>query len=180
MATEASWDFEAEMDGLVSKLDEGLRSSLREKIDRLLDQYAYALDDGDIDRWPSFFTESGVYHVTTKENHREGLPIGIIHCVGRGMMTDRVKAFHTANVFEPHSYNHILGRPLLSMGQSPDAYISRCNFHVVRIMEDGRSESYATGKYLDTIVLVKGEPKLQERIVVLDSRHIDVLMVVPL
>lgn len=168
------------MHKMVSKSDEGLSSSLREKIDSLFDQYAYAIDDGDIDRWPTFFTESGVYHVTTKENHREGLPIGVIRCVGRGMMSDRVKAFHTANIFEPHSYNHLLGRPLLSMGQSPGTYISRCNFHVVRIMEDGRSELFATGKYLDKIVLELGVPRFLERIVVLDSRHIDILMVVPL
>ena len=43
----------------------------------------YALDDEDIDRWPQFFTESGLYHLTTKENYDAGLPIGIIRCVGR-------------------------------------------------------------------------------------------------
>jgi anthranilate 1,2-dioxygenase small subunit len=108
------------------------------------------------------------------------LPIGVIHCVGRGMMLDRVKAFHTANIFELHSYNHLLGRPLFSMGQSAGTYRSRCNFQVVRIMQDGRTELFATGKYLDTIILEKGVPKFQERIVVLDSRHIDILLVIPL
>jgi anthranilate 1,2-dioxygenase small subunit len=75
----------------------------------LISEYAHALDDGNIDRWPGFFTEAALYHVTTRENHDQGLPIGLIRCKGRGMMVDRVKAFHTANIFEPHSYNHLLG-----------------------------------------------------------------------
>jgi anthranilate 1,2-dioxygenase small subunit len=168
------------MNELMSGAAEGVTQSLREKLHNLIDEYAYALDDEDIDRWPHFFTESALYHVTTKENHRDGLPIGVIRCVGRGMMLDRVKAFHTANIFEPHSYNHLLGRPLLSIGGAAGVYESRCNFQVVRIMQDGRSELFATGKYLDKIVLERGVPRFQERIVVLDSRHIDILMVVPL
>lgn len=154
--------------------------ALRENIENLLNDYAHALDDEEIDRWPQFFTESGVYHVTTRENYDAELPIGVIRCVGRGMMLDRVKAFHTANIFEPHVYNHILGRPSLSMDQSTNISTSRCNFQVVRIMEDGRSDLFATGKYLDSIVLDKGSLKFQERIVVLDSRHVDILMVVPI
>ncbi len=168
------------MNEVVSRTAEGLTPSLRDKLEHLIDECAYALDDEEIDRWPYFFTESAIYHVTTKENYRDGLPIGVIHCVGRGMMLDRVKAFHTANIFEAHSYNHLLGRPSFSMGRSAGSYASRCNFQVVRIMQDGRSELFATGKYLDTIVLEKGLPKFQERIVVLDSRHIDILMVMPL
>jgi anthranilate 1,2-dioxygenase small subunit len=47
-------------------------------------------------------------------------------------------------------------------------------------MQDGRSNLFATGKYLDSIVLDEGLLKFQERTVVLDSRHVDILMVVPL
>ena len=157
-----------------------LDPAVRAQIEDLINDYANALDDEDIDRWPQFFTESAVYHVTNRENHEAALPIGIIHCVGRGMMLDRVKAFHTANIFEPHVYNHILGRPSIAVDPSGKGYASRCNFQVVRIMQNGRSDLYATGKYLDTIVFENGAPRLQERIVVLDSRHIDILMVVPI
>ena len=139
----------------------GVSVSLRERIEGLIDDYAHALDDEEIDRWPQFFTETGVYHITTRENLRDGLPIGVIRCVGRGMMLDRVKAFYTANIFEPHIYNHLLGRPAVSVGQVAGTYASRCNFHVVRIMQDGRTELFVTGKYLDTVVLDEGVPKLQ-------------------
>jgi anthranilate 1,2-dioxygenase small subunit len=168
------------MNELASTTAARVDPALREKIENLINDYANALDDEEIDRWPQFFTESAVYHVTTRENHDAGLPIGVIRCVGRGMMLDRVKAFHTANIFEPHVYNHILGRPSLSISQSTGIWTSRCNFQVVRIMQEGRSDLYATGKYLDSIVLENGSPRFQERIVVLDSRHVDILMVVPI
>jgi anthranilate 1,2-dioxygenase small subunit len=168
------------MNKIASRGSEQLDPALREILEDLIFNYAYALDDEDIDRWPQFFTESGLYHLTTKENYDAGLPIGIMRCVGRGMMSDRVKAFHTANIFEPHSYNHIVNRPLLAMGATQGAYSARSNFQVTRIMQDGRAEPFATGRYLDVIVVEKGVAKFQERVVVLDSRQIDILMVVPI
>jgi anthranilate 1,2-dioxygenase small subunit len=152
----------------------------REMVTDLIVSYAHALDDGQIDLWPGFFTASALYHITTKENHDQGLPIGIIRCSGRGMMADRIKAFHTANIFEPHCYNHVMGPVVIGPGKSPGAVSSRCNFQIVRIMEDGRMDLFATGKYLDEIVLEGGVARLQERIVVLDSRNVDILIVVPL
>jgi anthranilate 1,2-dioxygenase small subunit len=145
-----------------------------------ISEYAHALDDGNVDRWPGFFTEAALYHVTTRENHDQGLPTGLMRCKGRGMMVDRVKAFHTANIFEPHSYNHLLGPATMGPGKSSGAVASRCNFQIVRIMEDGRMDLFATGKYLDEVVFEGGIPKLKERIVVLDSRNVDILIVMPL
>jgi anthranilate 1,2-dioxygenase small subunit len=39
---------------------------------------------------------------------------------------------------------------------------------------------FATGKYLDEVGLDTGAAKFAERIVVLDSRNVDILMAVPL
>ena len=148
-------------------------------VTKLIADYAHALDDGRIDLWPNFFTETALYHVTTRENHDQELPIGIIRCFGRGMMVDRVKAFHTANIFEPHCYNHLVGPVQFGPGQLPGAVAARCNFQIVRIMEDGRMDLFATGKYLDEVVLDGGVAKFASRIVILDSRNVDVLMVMP-
>jgi anthranilate 1,2-dioxygenase small subunit len=153
---------------------------LREKISDLLQAYAHALDDEQIDRWPEFFIDTAVYHVTTREGFAAGMPIGIMRCVGRGMMLDRVKAFHTANIFEPHGYNHLLGPASLSLGPTAGTYACRSNFQVVRIMQDGRTDLFATGKYLDTVVIDGGAARFKERIVVLDSRQVYILLVVPL
>lgn len=159
---------------------ESVDAHINDKAVRLISDYAHAMDDGNIDQWPGFFTEAALYHVTTRENHDAGLPIGIIRCKGRGMMVDRVKAFHTANIFEPHNYNHMLGPAVITPGSSPGAVACRSNFQIVRIMEDGRMDLFATGKYLDEIIIENGTAKFKERVVVIDSRNIDILIVVPL
>ena len=146
----------------------------------LIASYGHAMDDGEIDRWPQFFTPDSLYHITTKENNEAGLPIGIMRCVGRGMMIDRVKAFHTANIFEPHTYNHIIGYPSMRYDKATGCVTARSNFQVIRIMEAGRMDLYATGKYLDVMQKEGGSLKFKERVVVLDSRNVDILLVVPL
>ena len=47
-------------------------------------------------------------------------------------------------------------------------------------MENGEASLFATGKYLDRIVIEDGAPLCTARRVLLDSRCIDVLLVVPL
>ena len=148
-------------------------------IENFLADYAHRLDDGRIDDWTGFFTQDALYQITTRENFEAGYPIGVMLCKGRGMMEDRVLALKTANVFEPHTYCHITGRPELRE-ESPGTFHARSNFIVYRTMEDGEAGLFATGKYLDRIILEEGEPRFSERRVILDSRRIDVLLVFPL
>lgn len=149
------------------------------QVDRFLADYAHRLDDGRIDDWTGFFTADALYQITTRENEAAGYPIGIMRCEGRGMMEDRVLALKTANIYEPHSYCHIVGRPDV-LEESPDLYSARSNFSVFRTMEDGETTLFAIGKYLDRIAIEAGQPKFKSRRVILDSRRVDVLLVFPL
>lgn len=153
--------------------------ALRARIEDFLGDYAHAIDDGRIEDWPGFFTADGFYQVITREGHEAGHPIGVMHCEGRGMMQDRVKAMRQANVFEPHVYCHVLGRPRIRE-TAPGVYAARTNMQVVRTMQDGDMDIFAAGKYLDAIVMEDGSPRLRDRRVVLDSRRIDILLVFPL
>ena len=156
-----------------------LEPALRARVEDFLTDYAHRLDDGRIDDWTGFFTQDTLYQITTRENFEAGYPIGILLCKGKGMMEDRVLALKTANVFEPHTHCHILGRPMLEA--LPGGEIgARSNFSVYRTMESGATELFAIGKYLDRIVLEAGEPRFKERRVILDSRCVDVLLVFPL
>ena len=150
-----------------------------QRIDAFLTDYAHNLDDGLTDDWPGYFTEDGVYQITTRENFDAGYPIGIMLCEGRGMMQDRMLALRTANVYEPQALCHILGRPDIREA-SAGTYTSRANFSVFRTMESGEASLFATGKYLDRIIIEDGTPLFKARRVILDSRCIDVLLVVPL
>jgi len=152
---------------------------LRARIEDLLGDCAHAIDDGRIEDWPDFFTEDGFYQVITREGYEAGHPIGVMHCEGQGMMQDRVKAMREANIFEPHVYCHLLGRPRIRE-TAPGVYAARTNLNVIRTMQDGGSDIFATGKYLDTIVFERDAPRLKDRRVILDSRRIDILLVFPL
>ena len=46
------------MNELASTTGARFDPALREKIENLINDYANALDDEEIDRWPQFFTES--------------------------------------------------------------------------------------------------------------------------
>lgn len=152
-------------------------SDVRLTIEDLISDYAYALDDDALERWPDFFTEDASYKIISRDNYEAGSALGILSCDGRGMMQDRILALRTANVFEPHTYCHLLGPTRIE--SFDDAYRARTNFSVVRTMQNGASTRYVTGKYVDMCVIEDGTARLRSRIVVLESRRIDVLMVIP-
>jgi anthranilate 1,2-dioxygenase small subunit len=151
---------------------------VREAIEELLADYAEAIDDGEIERWPGFFTEDASYQIITRESFDAGLPIGILYCDSRGMMEDRVRALRTANIYEPHAYRHLLGRPRIDARDNDFAV--RSSFCVFRISQDGDTVTFATGRYVDRIVRDGGILRFANRRVILDSRRVDILLVLPL
>ena len=154
-------------------------SRTRERIGDFLAAYGHAIDDDALESWPDFFTEDALYQITTRENLEADRPLGVMLCEGRGMMADRIKALRSANIYEPHTYCHILGPT--SFGDDSDGTVAaRTNFHVVRTMQNGRMETFAAGKYLDRIDISGAAPLLAERRVVLESRRVDILLVFPL
>ena len=152
---------------------------IRQQVEDLLIDYVHAVDDFELDRWPNFFTEDGIYQIIPRESYDQNLPLGILFCDGRGMMVDRILALETANIFEPHTNSHITGRPELSLNDD-NTINARSNFNITRTMQDGRMEIYATGKYLDVITLAGDKPLFQDRRVVLESRRVDILLVYPI
>ena len=144
-----------------------------------LTRYADALDDGRVDDWADFFTDDGIYQITTRENEENNYPVGIVYCEGRGMLLDRVKALKIANIYESHVYCHINGQPTI-LKEANGLVTVRSNFVVYRTMYDGRAELFATGKYLDVLRCDKAGLRFQERLAVVDSRRIDTLLVFPI
>ena len=156
-----------------------MNPELKAQLDELLLDYAHAIDDQDVDRWPMFFTADARYQITTRNNHEANLPIGIMLCTSRAMMADRVLALNTANIFEPHTYCHLMGPA--SYRENDDGSIgARSNFTTIRTMQSGLSEVFAVGKYVDRIKPEDGAPLFAERIVVLESSRVGILIVYPL
>jgi 3-phenylpropionate/cinnamic acid dioxygenase small subunit len=163
---------------------------LQLKVQDLNARYGAAIDDDKLEAWPDFFTEDGRYRVTTAENYERGLPLGMIYATSRAMLRDRVHSLRDANVYEAQRYRHLIGAPLHSASETRvnalmpgegGAIQAQTSFIVARIMHTGETMLFATGRYLDRVVIDgDGAARFAEKIVVLDSRLIDTLLAIPL
>ena len=153
--------------------------TIRLGVQELIGHYADCIDDDRLEDWPGMFTDQCRYLITSRLNHEAGLRQGIIYAASKGMLQDRVMAARRANLFEPHRYRHIIGP--IRIDQIDDGVaVVRSNFIAVRIMHDGTSALFATGRYLDKIDIAGTPYRFIERLVVLDSDKIDTLLVIPL
>ena len=147
-------------------------------IEDLLARYVHALDDDRLEDWPGFFIEHGRYRITTAENHQAGLPLCIVQADSQAMMRDRIAALRHANIYEAQGYRHTVSSILLK-ALSTNVFEAISNFIVVRIMHDGGSTLFASGRYFDRIV-IGDVARFEDRLVVLDSRRVDTLLAIPL
>jgi 3-phenylpropionate/cinnamic acid dioxygenase small subunit len=150
-----------------------------DRVSQLNAEYARAIDDDRLEEWPGFFTDPCLYSITSADNHRRGMPVGMIYADSRGMLKDRVAALREASVFERQTYRHVVGLPAL-LGAREGATRAETPFLVVRVMRDGTMGLFATGRYVDALVEEAGALRFRERVVVCDSSRIDTLLAIPL
>ena len=162
------------MDGSIQ-----LSSDARQQIGDLLAEYAHAIDDDRLEEWADFFTDDCRYRIINRENHEKGRVIGIMDCSSKGMLQDRILALREANVFEPHTYRHILSATRIT-GQSGGIFQVETSFLVIRTMQEGEMSVFCAGKYVDEIVLDGDRPLFRQRLVICDSNRIDTLIVIPI
>ena len=148
-------------------------------INHVQNAYARCIDNGNLEAWPDFFEENCTYKITTADNYTQGLEAGVIFANSRGMLLDRVASLREANIYERHVYRHFLGQPWIVSEDAGEVH-SETSFFVARIMRDGTTDVYATGRYIDVYRLNRDTPKLRERIVVCDSSRFDTLLALPL
>ncbi len=140
--------------------------------------YASCIDADRLEDWPAFFVERCLYKITSADNHKRGYAAGIVYADSRAMLEDRVSALRNANIYERHSYRHIVGMPLLV--SSADETAAETPFVVIRTMRDGRMDLFATGVYLDRVREDDGRLRFVERLVICDSQRFDTLLAIPL
>jgi len=156
-----------------------MSDSVYQMICRAQAAYARCIDDDRLEEWPDHFQGQCIYKVTTAANYREGLEGAIIFANSKGMLIDRVTALREANIYERQSYRHILGQPSI-LDESDSGIRSETSFLVARILQDGDTDIFATGRYLDLYNIEDGQARLNERTVVCDSSRIDTLLALPL
>ncbi|WP_323140783.1 aromatic-ring-hydroxylating dioxygenase subunit beta [Massilia phyllosphaerae] len=151
-----------------------------ERLGQLNATYARCIDNDQLEQWPDFFLEQCLYLITNADNHAAGMEAGMVYADTRAMLQDRVLAMRDANVYEDQRYRHLIGAPLV-LEQDGALAVVETPFMVARIMRDGNTEVFATGRYLDRVAQQPdGVLKFAERVVVCDSTNIDTLLVIPL
>lgn len=157
-------------------------TSLLAAIERQFALYTRCLDNDQLEEWPAFFSESCDYRITTAYNVSKGYPIPMVYADTRDMLIDRVRSLRQANIYEPQSYRHILGRTLVLSADALSAVETETPFIVVRIMQDGATSIYATGVYRDVVAVNDDFTSvvLHKRMVVCDSSRVDTLLAIPL
>ena len=148
-------------------------------IARLMTQYAHAIDNDELERWPQFFTADALYRIVPRAAYDQGHPVGIWYCDSRDMLEDRVSSIREVNVYEPHVYRHVIGQTEI-LGAGAGIYRAQTSYIVVRTMHDGEMCLFSAGRYVDEIILENERALLKKRIVVTDSSRYDTLVVIPL
>ena len=70
------------------------------------------------------------------------------------MMRDRIQSLRHANIYEPQRYRHMVSAVLVEKDSTRTAR-STSNFLVIRIMQDGDTMIFASGRYVDRIAVAR-------------------------
>jgi anthranilate 1,2-dioxygenase small subunit len=153
--------------------------AVRLGIHDLIANYAELIDEDRLEEWPDLFTDPCRYLIISRANHAAGMRQGVMYAASRGMLLDRVFSLRRANIFEPHRYRHVVG-PVRVKSAEGNVAVVHSNFMAARIMHDGATTLFATGRYLDRIDISSIPYRFNERVAVLDSDKIDTLLAIPL
>ena len=156
----------------------GVSPELRAELQDLYDDYAEALDDGELERWPGLFTEKCRYEVVPRENFERGLPLALILCESRGMLEDRVAALRRTSMYAPRAVRHLTSH--LRASPEADGYRVRANYAVLQTRVDALTEILSAGRCLDLVVRDEGRLRFREKRVVFDSVLVPNSLVYPI
>ena len=148
-------------------------------IQQLYADYASAVDSGNWDLWPEFFTEQCFYKLQPRENHERGFPLCTLSLTSKGMLKDRVYGIKETLYHDPYYQRHVVGAPIVR--QVEDGRIhSEANYAVFRTKFDKESTVFNVGRYIDTIVQTPEGFKFAERLCVYDSEMIPNSIIYPI
>jgi len=148
-------------------------------LDRLNNDYIHALDNDEIEQWPGFFSEDGVYKVLPRENHENGYPIAVMYCEGRGMMQDRITAIRNTLLFAPRALRHITGNTRILAVEDGGVH-AQTNYAVFESTRDRDTTVFNAGRYLDHVVVEEGVLRYRKRLCVYDSSLIPTSVIYPI
>jgi salicylate 5-hydroxylase small subunit len=149
------------------------------ELQQLYADYALALDAGQWDRWPDFFTDPCVYKLQSRENHERGFPLATLSLTSRGMLLDRVYGISQTIFHDPYYQRHVVGAAVVRKVEGGRIY-SQANYAVFRTKYDKESTVFNVGRYIDVVERTAGGLKFAERLCVFDSEMIPNSIIYPI
>ena len=149
------------------------------ELSQLYASYAQAVDSGNWDLWPEFFTDDCIYKVQPRENHERGFPLSTLAFDSKAMLRDRVYGIKETLFHDPYYQRHVVGALLIHQTDANTIH-SEANYAVFRTKLDGISTVFNVGRYIDTVVRTPQGMKFAQRLCVYDSEMIPNSIIYPI
>lgn len=153
--------------------------SLYQELLQLYADYASAVDSGNWDLWPGFFTDDCVYQLIPRENHERGFPLATLGFDSKAGLLDRVYGIKETLFHDPYYQRHVVGAPLVRKVDEAGIHCE-ANYAVFRTKFDGPSTVFNVGRYLDVVVRTPQGLKFAQRLCVYDSEMIPNSIIYPI
>jgi salicylate 5-hydroxylase small subunit len=146
---------------------------------QLYANYAKAVDSGDWDLWPEFFTEECSYKLVPRENHERGFPLATLMFESKGMLKDRAYGIRETLFHDPYYQRHVVGTPIIHKADG-QRFESEANYAVFRTKLSQESTVFNTGRYIDVVVRTPEGLKFESRHCIYDSEMIPNSIIYPI
>lgn len=152
---------------------------LRFEIEEMYYDYIECLDDGELERWPEFFTEKCIYKIIPRENFDRNLPLATMLCESKGMLHDRVIAVRQTSMYAPRILRHLVSNIRVKDQQDGVIHV-QANYAVLQTLIDDETRVFNAGKYVDKIVREDDRLKFKEKFCVFDSIVVPTSLIFPI
>ena len=148
-------------------------------INQLYADYAIAVDSGQWDLWPEFFTDECVYRLQPRENYERGFPLATLSFESKGMLKDRIYGIRETLFHDPYYQRHVVGSPVVRKAQA-GRFECEANYAVFRTKLSEVSTVFNVGRYIDVIVQTPQGLKFASRQCIYDSEMIPNSIIYPI
>jgi salicylate 5-hydroxylase small subunit len=148
-------------------------------VSQLYAEYAAAVDSGNWDTWPDFFTDDCLYRLQPRENFERGFPLATLSFTGKGMLRDRVYAVKETLFHDPYYQRHVVGIPIIR-NVDAERILSEANYAVFRTKLSELTIVFNVGRYIDTVVRTPSGLKFASRQCIYDTEMIPNSIIYPI
>lgn len=150
------------------------------ELTQLYADYAAAVDSGNWDLWPEFFTDECSYRLQPRENYERGFPLATLSFESKGMLKDRVYGIRETLFHDPYYQRHVVGAPVVRELTGDGRIRSEANYAVFRTRLSKESTVFNVGRTIDEIVRTTQGLRFASRLVVYDSEMIPNSLIYPI